>query len=54
MLPVPDEAIGRGTFPARARRTKSAASVAGFVAAVTNTSTLLTTSDTGAKSRCMS
>ena len=43
--PYEDDELDLGT---------SAASVAGFVAAVTNTSTLLTTSDTGAKSRCMS
>src|SRR6202171_5864853 len=54
MLPIPDDAMGIGFGLCLDCATRSVTLVAGFVGFTTSTSTLLTTSDTGAKSRCTS
>jgi hypothetical protein len=54
MLPVPEEASVASFSSFFAAAMNSAAFDAGFYGLTTITSTLLTTSDTGAKSRAMS
>ena len=51
MLPMPDEPTATGCESACERLTKSAASTAGLAGLTTNTVALLTTRETGAKSR---
>ena len=53
MLPMPDEAMDTGSLPLLLAATRSVAEVAGCDALTTSSSTLLTTSETGVKSRSM-
>ena len=54
MLPMPVEAIGVGAERFFALAMNSGTVLAGSFALTTNSSSLFTTSDTGAKSRCTS